>query len=71
MQADTAKMLVRRLSNSTVRIAGIFRRLLWCRHSNLSRTFTIDDEPYRTCLQCGARLPFDRYTRTKLDPYYF
>jgi hypothetical protein len=66
-----AAMQMRRLSNLTAQIAGIFRRLLGCWHSNMSRPFTLNDEPYRTCLECGERLRFDRKTRTKLHPYYF
>ncbi len=60
-------MQMRRLSNLTAQIAGIFR-LLGCRHSNMSRPFTLNDEPYRICLECGARVRFDRGTRTKAAP---
>ena len=51
-------------------IASIFRRVLGCRHSHMSRPFTFNDEPYRLCLQCGARRRFDKYSWIKLHPYY-
>jgi hypothetical protein len=58
------------IGNSPKPISRILRRLLGCRHSNMSRRFTVDDEPYRTCLQCGVRQRVDRYSWSKLYPYY-
>jgi hypothetical protein len=57
--------------NSPKPIIRFLTRLLGCRHSHMSRLFTVDDEPYRTCLRCGARQRVDRYSRTRLHPYYF
>ena len=59
------------IGNSPTPITRIFRRLLGCRHSSMSRRFTVDDEPYRTCLLCGARQRVDRYSRAKPHAYYF
>ena len=52
-------------------IARHFRRIFWCRHSHLSRPYTVNDEPYCFCLDCGTRRRFNRYTWTKLLPNYF
>jgi hypothetical protein len=49
--------------NQRKRIAiGIFKQLVGCRHSQLSRPFTVNDEPYCLCIQCGARRRFDKYS---------
>jgi|GEM_PF-2970793 len=66
MQAYTATMQIRRWSNSWKRVARVIRRILGCRHSQMSRPYTVDDEPYRTCLECGARRCLDTDTWTKL-----
>ena len=57
--------------NSPKPMTRIFRRLLGCRHATMGRPFTVDDEPYRTCLLCGARQRVDRYSWTRQHPYYF
>ena len=44
-------------NNAAERIARVCRRLLGCRHSHMSRRYFINDEPYSTCLECGARRP--------------
>jgi hypothetical protein len=69
MEANTATMQMRRLRNSMKRVASVFRRVLRSRHLHMSRPYTVDDEPYRTCLECGARRRMDRHTWTKLHPY--
>jgi hypothetical protein len=66
----TATMQMTQSVNSMRLFIRIFKRLVWCRHSHMSRPFTVDDEPYRLCLQCGARRRFDKYSWTKLHPYY-
>ena len=66
-----ATMLMRHWSNTTKRIASALRRVFGCRHSHMSRRYTINDEPYRSCLDCGARRRLDRYAWTRLHPYYF
>jgi|KBSSwiS6_1023812.scaffolds.fasta_scaffold00005_81 hypothetical protein len=71
MQANTATMQMTHLSNSMKQIARVFRWLLGCRHSHMSRPYTVNDERYYTCLECGARRLLDRYTWAKLHPYCF
>jgi hypothetical protein len=58
------------LRKSTKWIARIFRQVVGCRHSHMGRRFTVNDEPYRLCLQCGERRRVDKYRWTKLHPYY-
>lgn len=70
MKAKTAMIQMTQAGNSAKLIASIFRRLLGCRHSHLSRPFTVNDKPCRTCLKCGARLRFDGDTWTKLHLNY-
>jgi hypothetical protein len=53
------------LRKSTKWIARIFKRLVGCRHSQMSRPFTVNDEPYRLCWQCGANRRVDKYRSTK------
>ena len=55
--------------NSMRLFVRIFKRLVWCRHSNMSRAFTVNDEPYRLCLDCGVRL--DKESWTRRHGYYF
>ena len=67
----TATMQLTQSVNSRRRFVRIFKRLVWCRHSSMSRVFTVDDEPYRLCLECGVRRRFNRHSWTKLHPNYF
>ncbi len=36
----------------------VFNWLFACRHKELTRVFTLDNETYRVCLACGKRIPF-------------
>jgi len=58
------------LRKSIKAIARIFRQVVGCRHSHMSRRFTVNDEPYRLCLQCGERRRVNKYSWTKLNPDY-
>ena len=37
---------------------SIFNFFFGCRHRELTRVFTLDNQTYRVCLSCGARIPF-------------
>ncbi len=39
-------------------LATIFDFLFGCRHSELSRVFTIGGQTYRVCCTCGARFSY-------------
>jgi len=68
MRGDTATMRIRRWINSTKLVAGVFRRILGCRHSYLSPSYTVNDIPYRSCLECCAQL--NKSSWTEQHGYY-
>ncbi len=37
-----------------------------CGHSHLTRIFTLKDETYRVCLECGAHVPYSPVTMRPL-----
>lgn len=41
--------------------------LFGCRHKDLSRAFTSDNETYKVCLKCGARLRYSWQTMSLVD----
>ena len=41
---------------------GFLGSLFGCWHKSLSRPFTIGNDSYCACLDCGARKPFDPQT---------
>lgn len=69
MRVNTATMQMTQSVNLIRLFVQIFKQLIWCRHPNMSRAFTINDEPYRLCLKCGVRL--DKGNRTNLQINYF
>ena len=40
--------------------------LLGCSHSHQTRIFTLKDETYRVCLDCGTHLPYSPVTMRPL-----
>lgn len=52
-------------------VRGFFKRLLSCRHRDMSRPFTRGGESYRACLKCGAHREFDAKNWRMCGPYYF
>lgn len=45
----------------------IMNWLFGCRHKELSRAFTSDNETYKVCLKCGARLRYSWQTMSLVD----
>ena len=45
-------------SGWSIAITNIFNFLFGCRHSNLSRVFTIRRRSYRVCCDCGAEFDY-------------
>jgi len=43
---------------------GIF---LGCRHYHLSRVFTLQEETYKVCLDCGTHIPYSPLTLLPLS----
>ena len=69
MRVNTATMQMKQSVNSMRVFVRIFKRFVWCRHSNMSRAFTVNDEPYRLCWECGVCL--DKESWTELHSNYF
>ena len=43
-------------------VVSVLDFLFGCRHSNLSRVFTIDRRTYRVCCDCGAQFGYSLAT---------
>ena len=41
--------------------------ILGCSHSHLTRIFTLQDETYRVCLDCGVHVPYSSITMKPLS----
>ncbi|MDQ4122482.1 MAG: hypothetical protein M3209_13680 [Acidobacteriota bacterium] len=53
------------------RPVGILASLFGCRHAELSRPFTSQNESYRVCTNCGARRRFNPNTLQTFGRFYF
>lgn len=40
------------------KLGAVFNLFFGCRHSHLSRVFTIDRRTYRVCCKCGAKFDY-------------
>ncbi|HEY8559762.1 MAG TPA: hypothetical protein VIL74_05120 [Pyrinomonadaceae bacterium] len=49
---------------------GLIAKLFGCWHENLSRPFTRGKTSYRSCLECGARKPFNAETLETYGNFY-
>ena len=43
--------------------------LFGCRHTHLSRPFTLEDRSYKICLDCGQELPYSVEAMRLLRPW--
>jgi hypothetical protein len=50
---------------------GLMAKLFGCWHKNISRPFTQQNIAYRSCLDCGARKPFNPKTLKTYGNFYF
>jgi hypothetical protein len=50
---------------------GLMTTLFGCWHKNVSRPFTQENTAYRSCLDCGARKPFNTKTLKTYGNFYF
>ena len=46
----------------------MLQRAFGCRHSQLSRVFTLDRRTYRVCLQCAKQIEYSWETMCCLSP---
>ena len=49
---------------------GLFSRIIGCSHRDLSRPFVEEGVGYKTCLNCGARSPYDPSTFKSEGKFY-
>ena len=49
---------------------GLFSRIIGCSHKDLSRPFVEEGIGYKTCLNCGARSPYDPMTFKSTGSFY-
>lgn len=52
-------LVTRRRDKHHGSLRGAIGRVLTCRHRQLSRPFTRDNQTYLVCLRCGMRRQFD------------
>lgn len=50
---------------------GLFASIFGCWHKNLTRPFTLGKTAYRSCLDCGARKPFNTDTLVTAKRFYY
>ncbi|HKO95545.1 MAG TPA: hypothetical protein VJU86_01030 [Pyrinomonadaceae bacterium] len=50
---------------------GLMARLFGCRHSEMSRPFSIQGQAYRSCVACGARRQFNVDSWKMQGDYYY
>jgi len=43
-------------------VANVLEKAFGCRHRKLSRVFTINNQTYRVCCECGARFNYSLET---------
>jgi len=58
-QNKIAESIINQTRNVFGNKIGLFVTLFGCWHKELSRPFTIGQDSYRACLDCGARKQFD------------
>jgi hypothetical protein len=52
-------------------LCSLLPSLFECWHTEMSRPFTLSNESYRACLDCGARRRFDAHTWEMTGPYFY
>lgn len=60
-----------RNDDSSERKVGIFASLFGCWHKELSRPFTLKNDSYRVCTDCGARRRFDTKSFKTSGRFYY
>jgi len=70
-QNRIAKSLVNRTGESFGNKIGLLATLFGCWHKSLSRPFTIGNDSYRACLDCGARKHFDPQTLKTFGSFHY
>ena len=50
---------------------GLLNKLFGCGHRNISRPFVQNNTAYRSCIECGARRPFNPETLETFGKFYY
>jgi hypothetical protein len=70
-QDRTSELLGSRTSKSFGDKIGLLGALFGCWHKSLSRPFTIGNDSYCSCLDCGARKHFDPQTLRTFGSFHY
>lgn len=70
-QNKIAESVVNRTDKVFGKKIGFLAALFGCRHAEMSRPFTIGNDSYRACLDCGARRAFDAGTLQTYGSFHF
>jgi hypothetical protein len=70
-QDRTTELLGSRTGTSFGDKIGLLGALFGCWHKSLSRPFTIGNDSYCACLDCGARKHFDPQTLRTFGSFHY
>ena len=70
-QNRIAESLINRTGEAFGNKIGLLGTLFGCWHRSLSRPFTIGNDSYRACLDCGARKHFDPETLKTFGSFHY
>ena len=70
-QNRIAESLVNRTRETFGNKIGLLGALFGCWHKSLSRPFTIGNDSYCACLECGARKHFDPQTLRTFGSFHY
>lgn len=66
-----AEMIIDRTDGAFGKKIGIIGKIFGCWHKKMSRPFSNKSGAYRSCLECGARKPFDTKTLRTHGSFYY
>lgn len=70
-QNNIAEMIINKTSGIFGDKIGVFGKVFGCWHKKMSRPFTNRKGSYRSCLDCGARRPFDPNSFITYGAFYY
>jgi len=70
-QNRITESLINRTGEAFGNKIGLLGTLFGCWHRSLSRPFTIGNDSYRACLDCGARKHFDPETLKTFGSFHY
>ena len=70
-QSLTTERVIDRNDDSSGKRVGLMASLFGCWHKELSRPFTLKNDSYRVCTDCGARRRFDTKSFKTSGRFYY